>query len=296
MVHLTYIQNSGGRSGHSLGDILTVFILEELLKEFNPAIVFHASWLNQKIISPEAFKSACAEPLSSYDHALEISHKTFALPFVDGAGGDQSHWQGWSWEDFVRLKKRIVNLSPNENAILVTCSFGCKIHLHSVEGWCSQKHLKKNAYNRILSKLRDIYYIDHIRDTIRAITIHIRAGDLFWRYGNSLGLKYYEALISVLNSHLDYPIHIYCENVHSDTYLKLNKLKNTTLFQGGIEELERDINMLSRSAVLILSPCSLSLHCGYISEGLVLVDKTIIAQHRSNLFNGCEGAFEVFEN
>ena len=66
--------------------------------------------------------------------------------------------------------------------------------------------------------------------------------------------------------------------------------------QGGIEELERDINMLSRSEVLILSPCSLALQCGYLSEGLVLIDKTIITEHRPNVFNGCEGSFEVFEN
>ena len=305
MVHLTYIQNSGGRSGHALGDVTTAFILEKLLKEFNLALVFHASWLNQKVITPESLKAHCVEPLTVYDHIVEINHKTFPLPFVEGAGGDQSHWLGWSWDDFIRLKDLLTGLDPFNKNILIKASYGCKIHLNSVKGWYLNGLLTEDIYKKTTTLLKNLYYRDHPQGTIKGIAIHIRTGDLMYRYHQDLGYEYYANIIHCLNRSVNYPINVYFENLNAEDYLKLGDLPNTTVYpagkpsqkqRAGDKNLERDINMLIRHEVLFVSPCSLAIFCGQLSNGLVLCDASLITSHRRKLFKEAGNVFEVFNS
>lgn len=45
MIHFTYIQNSCGRSGHQLGDIISVFILSFLI---GGEVVYDGTWKTKK--------------------------------------------------------------------------------------------------------------------------------------------------------------------------------------------------------------------------------------------------------
>ena len=160
-----------------------------------------------------------------------------------------------------------------------------------------KNYIKEDIYhNKLLPKLRKLYYYDHNETILDCISIHIRCGDLYnnmLEYGFTF--EYYKKIIDILNLHFNKQINIYCENKNYQHVYKLKEVKNVEVYIGGINEFSNHFNCLVNSKVLILSPSSLSLFAGYLSNGLVLIDNKSI-NFRNNLFHSSDGVIENFDN
>tara|TARA_B100001093_G_scaffold516086_1_gene594017 strand:- start:4827 stop:5708 length:882 start_codon:yes stop_codon:yes gene_type:complete len=281
MLFITYNQNSNGRSGHALCDIFTTFVFSELL---NMEVIYNNTWENQKILSKEMFlKYSSNYKDYKYDYILDIDYIR--------------KWECISYEDYIEIKNNILKLSKKYNNILLRLSNVCKIHPHIIYDWYLKKYIKNDIYhNKILPKLHKLYYGDNDNNISNVISIHIRCGDL----NNQLmkegfTFSYYKNIIDIINMHFNTKINVYCENINYSHLNKLDKLDNTTLYVGGIDNFSDDFNKLVNSKILILAPSSMSLFAGYLCKGLVLIDnKSYI--WRKNIFNYSENIFEVFNN
>ena len=270
MIYITYIQNSGGRSGHKLCEIFTCFLFSCM---FNVKVLYNSSWNKQMIIS---------------NNSLKIHSDTFNGKFdkIERINTIRK-WECLSWNDFLDLKKKIdqINNTDNEN-VLFELSNVFKIHPHIIYDWYVKKYINEDTYHaRVLPKLRELYFYDHKEKTIDCISIHIRCGDLYKELLKvGFTLNYYTKLIQTLNSKFDIKINIYYENENHEEFYQLEKLKNVELFVGGVTDIETHFNNMVNSKVLILSASSMSMFASYLCKGLVLIDNKCI-KVRPNVYN-----------
>jgi hypothetical protein len=291
MIHFTYLQKSGGASGHMLGEICTTFVMASLM---GGEAVYHDSWIKgsgshsphefhkdfyypnkQLIISEGAFKENTTPLLEKYDYIHDI--KGFAL------------WESASYDQYEKTKNEILELAAKYNNLLVRITDTYLIRFHVVYEWFRLKHLKEDLYSsHLIPKLRQLYYYDHEKLPLKnALAIQVRTGPLWNSQLKNAGFTcdYYTEIIEIFNKYFDIDINIYCENVNHNDVLKLNELKNTTVKAGGFGELTTHFNEMCRSRFFFVSECSLSLFVGYLSQGThVLVDAKI-KKNRPNLWN-----------
>ena len=92
MIYLQYKYNSGGRSGHAIKDILTIFILHMLIE--NSIVLYDNSYKNQEIFSEEnLLKYTSLDEGKIYDHKIYI---------------DNYHmWNGIDYKDYSELVNNI---------------------------------------------------------------------------------------------------------------------------------------------------------------------------------------------
>ena len=222
-----------------------------------------------------------------------------------------------SYLQFITIIKQIKDASQKYKNILVQLSNVCKIHPDVLCNWYNTNKIKNDIYSLQTKPLiKKLYYEDNAALPIRnEFTIHIRRGDLAqWCYDVGFTLNYYTNIINIINTHLDMPIRIYCEDGFTDRggsrdkkmkyfnyndIMILEKLDNVKIIKGNPlgSDFNAHFNDLCRSRILMVSPSSFSLWAAFITDGIVLVDKKNIAA-RVNLFRYCEEVpnFIVFDN
>lgn len=282
MIFLTYKQNSSGRSGHVLCDIFTAFVFEALI---DIKILYNDSWKNQLILTPSILKKHTYSFNGSIDFVFEINNIC--------------KWDCLTFDDVKQIKEQINQLvkENKDKNVLVELSNVAKIHPHIVHHWYQQKKIPEDIYNnRILPKLREIYFEDHDENITDSISIHVRAGDLYHSIKNDIGFTfdYYNNIVDTLNKHFDTPINIFCEDSNSHDIKRLKNKKNVFIHIGGVSDFSSHFNKMINSRVLILSPSSMSLFAGYICKGLVLIDNKSI-EWRLNVF-GNNNLIQKFDN
>lgn len=281
MLFITYNQNSSGRSGHALCDIFTVFCFSELL---NMKVIYHDTWKNQKILSKSMLlKYSYNYNDYKYDYILDIDKVI--------------KWECLSYDIFLDIKNKILNIQKSYENVLVRLSNVCKIHPHILYDWYLKKLINTDIYtNKVLPTLKNIYYSDHNNVIVNDISIHIRCGDLNDRLiKDGFTYTYHKNIIDILNENLNVKISVYCEDINYKHLLELNNLKNTTLYIGGEYKFSEHFNEIVNSKIIIMSPSSMSLFLGYICNGLCLIDRKS-CNFRPNIFNYSENVFKVFDN
>lgn len=279
MLFITYLQTSGGRSGHKLGEIFTTFIFSKLL-DIN--VLYNTDWNKQLILSEKSLKKYSYNFKGKFDGIVKIDYI--------------KKWDCLTWEDFNTIKQKISNLDRTKN-ILVELSNVCKIYPHIVYDWRLKKYIQEDLYNlKILPTLRNIYFDDHKDDIKDCISIHIRCGDMYQRLLKAgFTFEYYKNLIDTLNSHCQTKINVYCENKNYQDVYKLKDCKNTEVYIGGPNKFTDHFNCMVNSKVLILSPSSMAAFAGYLCKGLVLIDNKS-AKFRNNVFHSSENIFLRFDS
>tara|TARA_B110001452_G_C15241431_1_gene429866 strand:- start:4991 stop:5932 length:942 start_codon:yes stop_codon:yes gene_type:complete len=301
MIHITYIPSSKHilASGHILFEIFTTFIFSMLL-DIKP--VWDDSWKKSLIITEESIKNNTETKLSKYDHVININN------FIK--------WESITYQDFLNIKNLIEDSKKNYKNILITLSNVCVIHPDILCNWYNLKYISDDIYTlQAKPMLEKLYYYDHNNTPINTLAIHIRRGDIVQQcYDYGLTLDYYKNIINIINEHLNIQIHIYYEdgfaarnnahdknviNFNYDDILILGTLENVTLIKGKGTgpDFHKQFNELCRNKIVIMSPSSFSLWVGFITSGIVLVDKKCI-NCRPNLFRHSENIpnFIVFEN
>lgn len=278
MIYLTYIEpiysstdpyylyNS---SGHVMLDIFATVIFGFL---FDAKMIFHESWSLSKIISINAWKEYCDKPLESYDYEITIDYI--------------KEWKGLSIEQLNELKDKIFTLSKIYKNILVKFTNVCKIHPHTLHFWYKENYLSYDMYSeKVIPKLKKLYYFDNNNEKLDIFSIHIRRGDLYKDMINvGYTYEYYKNIINIINKYLNIQIKIYCENFNYADILPLNQLKNTNVDIGGLDVFSKHFNEMCRSKYLFLSPSSFSIFTGYLSLGTVIGDEKL-DKFRPNIFN-----------
>ena len=292
MIFVTYDQSSGGRSGHKLCEIFTCFILEALL-DLKP--VYHNSWnsndrldRSQKILKKESLMKNCFPlPNDKFNYCL---------------GNGVQNWNCMTFKDYNDLKIKLETLQKNHSNIYVCINGVNKIHPHNVYSWYINKLINDDIYHqKIIPKLKKIYFDRNTSFKINAIALHIRSGDLTETIRKQTGISgdYYIKLLNELKK-LDMPINIYSEPVRNtcdNNSSFLNNLKGPRIsnFYEGENKFEEHFNYLARHKILILSPSNMALWAGYINEGIVLIDKKFI-EWRYRAFEGSENIFNVYND
>ena len=129
----------------------------------------------------------------------------------------------------------------------------------------------------------------------------MRRGDLCkWCYDIGFTIDYYIKIINIINEKMNIPINIYTEsagkntstqlsinanerkNINYNDILRLQNLKNVTIYAGEKKDFSSHFNALCRSKYLMISPSSFSLWAAFISKGMIFVDTKCL--DRPNLF------------
>ena len=255
-------------SGHILLDVFSAFIFAFLL---DAKVVYHKSWGLSRIISSKSFENYCDKPPNKYNY--EITIDTY------------EEWAGISFDQYSSIKQKILKVSKQYKNVLVKFTNVCKIHIQTLYTWYKLNYVSNNIYHEnILPLLHNLYYFDNNATLIDTFSIHIRRGDLHTRMiEEGFTYQYYENIINVINKYLNIKINIYCEDSNYDDIINLNKLKNTHVDIGGLNDFSRQFNELCRSKYLILSPSCFSIYTAYLSKGIVLCDVKTEAT-RPNVF------------
>ena len=259
MIYLTYNQNSGGRSGHKLKDIMSLFIFSFFIK--NSICCSHPSWKLQKILKIKIEKSVTDV---KYDTLLKIN--------------DVIEWDGISHEKFKEIIENIKNNHSSGKNLLVEFSNVCRIHPSTLHNWYTKNLIYQDTFNKkFLPLIKKFYYGIKTPVLKNQISIHVRRGDIAKKIIKSgFDKKYYSNIINILNKHYDIPICIFSENENSEDLLELRSLKNTTVHLGGIDEMKSHFYQMVTSKFLILSASSFSSWAAYISIGKIFYQKNCI--------------------
>jgi hypothetical protein len=259
MIYLTYNQNSGGRSGHKLKDIMSLFIFSFFIK--NSICCSHPSWKFQKILKIQLEKSVAD---IKYDTLLKINN------FIE--------WNGISYEKFKEIITSIKNNHTSGKNLLVEFSNVCRIHPSILHNWYIEKLIHQDTFNKkFLPLIKKFYYGIKTPVLKNQISIHVRRGDIAKKIIKSgFDKKYYSNIINSLNKYCNIPICIFSENENSEDLLELRSLKNTTIFLGGEDDIKNHFYQMVTSKFLILSASSFSTWTAYLSIGKVFYQKKII--------------------
>lgn len=262
MIYITYIQNSGGRSGHKLCEIFATFIFGILL---DAKVLYNDSWDKQFIVSKESLiKHTFSASEFKFDHVMNVTNTI--------------QWNSLSFDQFKNFKEEVINLNKKYTDLLINLSLVYKIHPHEIYHWYKSGNIREDLYSeKIIPLLKNLYYFDHPLCQQPKFCIHIRRGDLANRLrAAGFTVEYYKNIINIINQYLNIEIEIFCENENFHDILELANLKNTTLSIGGIDKLSDDFNCLCTSKFLLASPSSFSLFSTYLSQGIIFIDQKCI--------------------
>jgi len=263
MIYITLCQSSGGRSGHKLKDIMTVFIFSYFIQ--NSQVVYHPTWQKQSIISK--FSDTRSEP-THYDKKLEYR---------------KTCWGGISNKAFFELVD-IINKEEAENPsrnILVTLYGAYRFHPFQLHNLYLTNSIKKDYFSEnFIRTLKKSYFGDKLPKVANRVSIHIRRGDLAKKLiDKGMDNSYFLNIIKTVNSILNIPIFIYSEKVNSDDLLILKKEPNVRLFLGNSSSLKKDFYNMVTSKYLFISAGGFSTWSSYLSLGSVFYDKKFVYQY-----------------
>ena len=301
MIHITYYPSTDDSlsSGHILWEIFTVFIFSFLI-DCKP--IYNSTWDKCLIVSKTSFKKFTTKPLEKYDKIINIDNLR--------------KWESISFNDFINIKTIIEKNKRPHTTILVKLSNVCKIHPDVLCFWYNKKQISCELFSsKALPLLQNLYYCDHNNNEINAFAIHMRRGDLCkWCYDIGFTIDYYIKIINIINEKINIPINIYTEsagkntstqlsinvderkNINHNDILRLQNLKNVTIYAGTKKDFSSHFNELCRSKYLMISPSSFSLWAAFISKGMIFVD--IKCLNRPNLFRHIKliSKFIVFDD
>lgn len=253
MLYLTLIQNSGGRSGHKLKDIITVFILSYFIKGL--VLVRHFSWNKQAILSH--FNYRWMKSLK-YDETHELK---------------MDNWGGMSDTKFFDTIEYIKHLDRDNKKILIVLSGAYRYmpcQLHNL--YLNNKIEKDYFTNDFLNLIKRLYFGKNIPiETNNCVAIHVRRGDIAKRLiEKGQNSNYYKNIIRKLNKYLNIPIRVYSESLDSRDLRILKDEPNVSLHLGNTDSLKKDFYEIVTSKYLIISTGGFSTISAYISIGTVL--------------------------
>jgi len=290
LLHITYSHSSHKRyvsNADIFFQIFTCYILGIL---FEGEIIYNNSWKYSNIITSNSYKNNSIKELKKYDAIIKISNfnKFSSISYQElNKLKDQFYYQG-------NIKLILENI--------------CVVHPDIIYEWYQQKIIENDIYTqKIIPKLRQLYFYDRNSEQIDAVAIHLRTGDLSkWTWDIGLNLEYYTNIINILNSNLNVKINIYYEGTGKKTTIhltrvfekerrgfnydwvkELGKLENVNLYEGDLDNCEQQFNELTRSKYLILSPSGFSLFSGFINKNKVFVDRLFIKE-RPNIFKNID--------
>jgi hypothetical protein len=216
---------STGRSGHKLKDILSLFIFSMLIN--NSCVLYHNLYSKQFIIDGNSIKKKCVDRKKlKFDKTIMINK--------------QGKWGGITFDDFTKLKMRILNLSKNSKNknIKVVINEAFRIHPFILHNWFFEKKIDQNLYEtKFIPLLHEMYYGNKKANNENVISIHVRRGDIANQMiSKGFDYDYYAAIINILNKQFNLPINIYSENRNSDDLHNLLNFKNVKLHLGGQAE------------------------------------------------------------
>jgi len=247
------MQNSGGRSGHKLKDIMTVFILSYFIK--GSVVVRNHSWNNQAILDRINYRYMKS---ISYDEKYEIKQDSF---------------HGLSDEQFIELINDIEKKDIDNKNILIMLSGAYRFHPFQLHNLYLKGKIEIDYFTRnFLPTIKKFYFGKEVpKEPVNCVSIHIRRGDIAKRIiEKGQNSKYFRRIIIQLNRYLNIPINIYSEDLNSKDLLVLKEEPNVTLHLGNTGSLKKDFYEMVTSKYLIISSGGFSTISSYISIGTVL--------------------------
>ena len=262
---LTYDINSGGRSLHKLGEILSVYIYD-LLLDVDTKIVCHGSWFSR---DQRIFQDFGVPPFNPNLPTLYIDNYTKSNP---------DYWWGITYKDFKDINSRVSNYVNKKGKCNVVLTNLAAITPTKLSNWYHKGYIKEDLYTtKLIPRLKKLFFTGtgYSRDPKEHIAIHARRGDMYWQLveaGKGLTCKDYKNIIPRIQDHYGLPVTVYTEVYNSDDLSPLAKLPDVTLSRGDRTQTKRDFYNLVNSKVLVISPESVySTWAAYLHEGDVLV-------------------------
>lgn len=260
MIYLTYKQDSGGRSGHKLKDIFSVFIISFFNSNFK--VCYDDSWGKQDILNNIDIIN---RKDINYDKCCKIS--------------DIKKNKGITYEKFLKIIDEISNYEKNT---LVEISNRCRIHPCQLHNWYIEKKINRDYFTLDLIPLLKKFYYGNKKNIKlnNVVSIHIRRGDIFDKIiERGWNINYYKNIISLFNKYLNIPINIYTEDYNYEDLLDLKDIKNVNLNLGNTKTLKSDIDQMISSKYLFITSSGLSTWMAYISKGSIFIPKNLRIKH-----------------
>lgn len=257
MIYLTYNQTRG-RNGHKLKDIMSVFILSFFLN--NCKVYFHNSWRKQNILNNISLEKVSNNKNKNYKEKY----------FIDQI----KEWRGIDYDTFQNTLE-IINDLDDETLVVFKKVF--RIHPYQLHNWYIEKKIKEDIFtNKFIPLLRDFYYGKEEVKLNDIFSIHIRRGDSAKKMiKEGWNINFYKNVISEINKKIDIPINIYSEKINSNDLLELKSFNNVNLILGDDQTFLNDFKSMATSKYLLISSSSLSTWLSYISIGTIFLPDTL---------------------
>lgn len=268
MKYITYDQ-TGGRTGHILKDIMTCYVLSCFIDDL--VVLPHHSWNRQKIFD--------------FDTNDSISHMKKVEIDVE-----HDYWDGMPHSFFVDILNTIDQASSDTVVVLKSVTRVLPVQLTT---WYEEGLIDQDVFvSKFLPVLRSLYFAHNKHMTIDQLAIHVRRGDIAVSRKRSLrervwSARYFDDQISSFrNMHPDVPIVIYTERGCSEDLNCLMKHENTRISRGSVRVLRRDFNNMVNSKFFMPCDSSLSIWASYISNNNILIsaDKDICHFHAKHIW------------
>ena len=282
---------SGGRSGHRLKNISSAILFSSML---GGQLVYNDTWLKKgaSIFTEDTLESKIKKAKSDdyYDKVVKINYRAV---------------RGLKIEKALKIIKKTINASKNNNRVLLKILGGTRIHLHQASEWEKQGLVSEGHFDKCVTTLRD-WYSKESNDNTKTIkdtfAIHARRGDVTKKMIEiGYDVHYYKKLINKINkSCCDFnfcpEIRIYTEEQNSEDLQKLESIGNLKVIRGDASNMKEHFNQLTRAEFLFLSWSSFCLWASVISTNSILVDSTSELVHPKGKMKDYNLEAPIFDN
>ena len=276
---------------HRFGELISILFFSKLT---NLKIIFDKNLIIDKISTMESLKKLNEKyDLFIFDFKGRKSKFKFNC---------QEKWDGFSIYEIKNIYQKIRLLNRRYNIILFHNVF--KISLQTMY------KMSRKIYDTFIKDVYKIFFKIDDFEIINKFMIHIRTGDLLYRYINDgLNISYYSKIIAWAKKNYNIPIKIILEDLETSRYGENNKndkniefieyFKNLSNTDKDIEisignaedDLIKDFIELMKYKYFFISGSSFSVYSIVLNKGEIILDK-LVQDNRKNLFKN----IDYFEN
>lgn len=298
MKYITYIEK-GGRSGHKLKDIFSLYILSFFIKDL--VVAPHHTWkfsnkqaiINfDKIIENQGFSHYEINKHFCKNFHQEDIFEYSTCSFTETLNIDTINHR-YGGIKFESLQKIINKINSLKSGSLVKIYGVFRIHPFQLSDWYDQGLIKEDIFlKKFIPLIRKFYYNTRKKERKHQLSIHIRRGDIApggkayasWGMDQMYWpLDYFCEQIDLFKQkHPNVPIKVFSEKHNSKDLLNLKKYSNLELNLGGFDELEEHICEMVSSSFFMPCNSGLSSWISYISEGRIIMPNKNFSSSESN--------------
>jgi hypothetical protein len=263
----SFRNHPGGRTGHRLKDIMSLYIISFFVKDLQ--VLPDPSWnVKQHLIK---------------FHCEEIN--TNSLTNVSIQKVNTKHEMGYN--EFTDLVNYIKN---HEDDTIFYMDIRVVISPFNLTNWYNAGLISSDIYNeKFITLFKKLYNGKQVK-LKNQLAFHVRRGDIYnpntsfynkpWCANMRWGVLYIQKrILDFKKHHPNLPIKIFTEKIRSEDLDCLNKFSKLQIIRGDDKTLRNDIHEMVNSKFFIPCNSGLSTNIAYLCNGTVLLDPNKFIKH-----------------